>query len=151
MTTLFIESTLIGMAARPLAEWKRGPLIRMAEMMLTPDLAEGGGAIYSRRAANALRHLREQGHTPVIFGTRRERATLELVRAWGFEIMERSVQGVIDHTPLALSAPWVATVSARGRAHPHSVRAHFVTAAQWGLTTGRTSTALRLHEMRASR
>lgn len=150
MTTIFIESVLIGMAARPLAEWKRGPLLALAEMQMHGALREQAGVIYSHRALNALAHAQREGHRPVIFGTRAERATLDLVRLAGFEVMERTVQGVIDSTPLALSAPWVATVAARGRAHPHSIRPHITTAAQWRLTTARITTALRLHEMRTS-
>ncbi|MDF2916249.1 MAG: hypothetical protein K0S70_466 [Microbacterium sp.] len=150
MTSIFIESALIGMAARPLAEWKRGPFIAMAEMQMHGALTERAEVIYTTRAVGALRCAQEQGHRPVIFGPRAERATLDLCQAYGFEVMEASVQGVIDSTPLALSAPWVATVMARGRAHPHRVRTHFVTAAQWALTTARISTALRLHETRTS-
>lgn len=150
MTTLFIESALIGMAARPLVEWRRGPFIAMAEMQMHGVLTERSGVIYASRAVGALRFAQEQGHRPVVFGPRAERATLDLMQAHGFEVEERTVQGVIDSTPLALSAPWVATVAARGRAHPHAVRSHFVTAGQWALTTARITTALRLHEMRTS-
>ncbi len=150
MTTLFIESALIGMAARPLADWRRGPLIAMAEMQVHGALVERAGVIYTPRAVGALRHAQERGHRLIIFGPRAERATLELCQAYGFEAEERSVQGLIDSTPLALSAPWVATVAARGRAHPHAVRRHFVTTGPWGLTTARITTALRLHEMRTS-
>lgn len=150
MTTLFIESSLIGMAARPLADWKRGSLLAMAEMQMHGALREQGEVIYAPRAIAALRYAQDQGNRPVIFGSRTERATLDLLRAYGFEVEERTVQGLIDSTPLALSAPWVATVAARGRAHPHSVRPHFVTAAQWRLTTARICTALRLHETRTS-
>ena len=150
MTTLFIESTLIGMAARPLTDWKRGPLIAMTEMQMHGALREQAGVIYTSRAVGALRYAQEQGHRPVVFGPRAERATLDLMQAHGFEVEERTVQGVIDSTPLALSAPWVATVAARGRANPHAVRSHFVTAGQWALTTARITTALRLHEMRTS-
>lgn len=150
MTTLLIESTLIGMAARPLTEWKRGPFIAMAEMQMHGALTERSGVIYASRAVGALRFAQERGHRPVIFGPRAERATLDLVQAYGVEVMEATVQGVIDHTPLALTAPWVATVAARGRAHPHSIRTHFTTAAQWRLTTARIYDALRLHETRTS-
>jgi len=149
VTTVFIESSLIGMAARPLGEWKRGPLLAMAEMQMHGGLREQAGVIYGGRALNALAYAQKDGHRPVVFGTRAERATLDLVRLAGFEVMERTVQGVIDSTPLALSAPWVATVAARGRAHPHAVREHFTTVAQWRLTTARIYEALRLHEMRA--
>lgn len=148
MTTIFIESVLIGMAARPLADWKRGPLLALAEMQMHGALREQAGVIYSGRALNALAHAQKDGHRPIIFGTRAERATLDLVRLAGFEVMEKTVQGVIDATPLALSAPWVTTVAARGRAHPHAVRANFTTAAQWRLTTARIYDALRLHETR---
>lgn len=148
MTTVFIESSLIGMAARPLAEWKRGPLLAMAEMQMHSALKEQAGVIYSHRALNALAYAQKDGHRPVIFGTRAERAVLDLVQAAGFEVVEATVQGVIDSTPLALSAPWVATVAARGRAHPHSIRPHITTAAQWRLTTARIYETLRLHEMR---
>lgn len=148
MTTIFIESVLIGMAARPLADWRRGPLLALAEMTMHGALREQAGVIYSSRALNALSHVQRDGHRPIIFGTRAERGTLDLVRLAGFEVMEATVQGVIDATPLALSAPWVATVAARGRAHPHSVREHFTTVAQWRLTTARIYDALRLHEMR---
>ena len=150
MTTIFIESALIGMAARPLAEWRRGPLIAMTEMQMHGALREQAGVIYASRAVGAVRYAQDQGHRPVIFGPRAERATLDLMQAYGFEVMEAAVQGVIDSTPLALSAPWVATVATRGRANPHAVRSHFVTAAQWALTTARITTALRLHEMRTS-
>lgn len=150
MTTIFIESILIGMAARPLSEWKRGPFIAMAEMQMHGALTEQAGVIYTSRAIGALRYAQEHGHRPVIFGPQAERTTLELIQAYGFEVVESSVQGVIDSTPLALSAPWVATPAARGRAHPHAVRNHFVTAAQWALTGARINTALRLHEMRTS-
>lgn len=150
MTTIFIESALIGMAARPLVEWRRGPFIAMAEMQMHGALMERAGVIYTTRALGALAHARTEGHRPVIFGPRAERATLDLLRAYGFEVEERTVQGLIDHTPLALTAPWVATVAARGRAHPHAVRGHFTTAGQWALTTARVTTALRLHETRAS-
>lgn len=150
MTTIFIESALIGMAARPLAEWKRGPLISMAEMQMHGALTERAGVIYTRRAVGALRYAQERGYRPVVFGPRAERATLDLMRAHGFEVEERTVQGLIDSTPLALSAPWVATVATRGRAHPHAVRSHFTTAGQWALTTARITTALRLHETRTS-
>lgn len=148
MTTLFIESVLIGMAARPLGEWPRGPLLAMAEMQMHSALREQAGVIYSHRALIALAHAQKDGHRPIVFGTRTERATLDLVRLAGFEVMEATVQGVIDSTPLALTAPWVATVAARGRAHPHAVRGHVVTVAQWRLTTARICEALRLHEMR---
>lgn len=150
MTTVFIESALIGMAARPLSGWKRGPFIAMAEMQMHGALTERAEVIYTTRAVGALRHAQKQGHRPVIFGPRPERATLELMQAYGFEVMESSVQGVIDSTPLALTAPWVATPAARGRAHPHEVRGHFVTAGQWALTGARIWTALRLHETRTS-
>ncbi|MEZ3155925.1 hypothetical protein AB1K56_03270 [Microbacterium sp. BWR-S6Y] len=148
MTTLFIESVLIGMAARPLVDWKRGPLITLAEMQMHGALREQAGVIYTSRAVGALRHAQARGHRPVIFGPRAERAALDLMRAYGFEAEECTVQGLIDSTPLALTAPWVATVAARGRAHPHAVRGHVVTVAQWRLTTARICEALRLHEMR---
>ncbi len=148
MTTIFIESALIGMAERPLREWKRGPLLALAEATMHSVVKEEAGVIYAPRAMTALAHARKTGHRPVVFGTRAERATLDFVRARGIEVMEATVQGVIDSTPLALSAPWVATLMARGRAHPHSVRGHFATAGQWALTTARIATALRLHETR---
>lgn len=150
MTTVFIESVLIGMAARPLAEWRRGPLLAMAEMTMHGALREQAGVIYAPRAIAALRYAQDQDNRPVIFGTRAERATLDLMRAYGFEVEERTVQGLIDRTPLALTAPWVTTVAARGRAHPHAIRTHFTTAAQWRLTTARICVALRLHETRTS-
>jgi len=146
MTTLFIESVLIGMAARPLAEWRRGLFIAMAEMHMHGALREQAGVIYTSRAIWTLHHVRNQGHRPVVFGSQTERATLDMLRAYGFEVMEATVQQVIDRTPLALTAPWVATVAARGRAHPHPLRRHFTTAPQWRLTTACIDTALRLHE-----
>lgn len=152
MTTIFIESTVIGMDARPLAEWRRGPLMRLAELTAhDARIQEEGGSICSNPALGAAAYAQNTGHRPVVFGARTERWTLRLMQGLGLEVMEATVKEVIETDPAAMTDPWIATVAARGRAHPHSIRPHFTTVHQWALTTAHICEALNLHGMRTSR
>jgi hypothetical protein len=150
MTTLFIEATVIGMAARPLGEWKRGPLIRLFETQASGDLREDGEALYSNRALLVAEGLRAEGHTLRIFGTRDERTVLGWLEGRGFSVVEATVPRLVESTPLALISPWLATVASRGRA-PHNIRAHFTTATQLGLGGRHVADALRMPTERTAR
>lgn len=147
MTALIIESSLLGLAARSLGEWKRGPLLRLAEAQMHSDLRSEGAAIYGHSAVKALSVLRIQGHAPVIFGPLSERGVLDLLDGWGFTVYEATGPALLNRTPRAITNPWLATVATRGRL-PHALRSQVVTAAQLGLTPAHTDRALRLHPER---
>lgn len=145
MTTLFIEASLIGLTARPLGDWKRGPLIRLAEGAASDDLRTEGAAIYSRRAVAALGWLQAADEKVHIFGSAADRAVLDWLAGRGFSVIEATVPRLVESTPLALTRPWLATVASRGRA-PHNIRARFTTAAQLGMTEAHVDHALRMCE-----
>lgn len=149
MTALIIESSLLGLAARPLGGWKRGPLLRLAEAQMHGDLREDGEGIYSHAAVTALSVLRIQRHAPVIFGPRSERGMLDLLDGWGFTVYEATGPALLNRTPRAITNPWLATVATRGRL-PHALRPQVVTAAQLGLTPAHADRALRLHAERTT-
>lgn len=150
MTTVFIEASVIGMAARPLADYKRGPLIRLFETQAAGDLREEGDALYSNRALLVAEGLRAEGHTLRIFGTLDERHVLDWLDTRGFSVVEATVPRLVETTPLALTRPWLATVASRGRA-PHNIRANFVTASQLGLSGRHAAEAIRMKTERTTR
>lgn len=144
MTTFFIESALIGMAARPLTDWRRGPLIRLFETQASGDLREEGDTLFSNRALLVAESLRAEGHTLRIFGTADERPVLDWLDARGFSVVEATVPRLVETTPLALTRPWLATVASRGRA-PHNIRSNFTTATQLGLSGRHAAVAPRMN------
>lgn len=150
MTTLLIEATVIAMAARPLTDWKRGPLIRLSETQASGDLREEGEVLYSNRALLVAGGLRAEGHTLRVFGTRDERPVLDWMEGRGFSVVEATVPRLVETTPLALTRPWLATVASRGRA-PHNIRGNFVTATQLGLSGRHAADALRMNTERTAR
>lgn len=147
MTTVFIEAAVIGMAARPLADWRRGPLIRLWEAQAAGYLREEGDVLYSNRGLLVAEGLRAEGCAIRVFGTRDERPVLDWLRDKGFSTVEATVPRLVETTPLALTRPWLATVASRGRA-PHNIRRNFVTVAQLGLSGHHAASALRLQAER---
>ena len=150
MTTVFIESVLIGMAARPLADYRQGPLIRLFETQASGDLRETGEALYSNRALLVAEGLRAEGHLLRIFGTADDRPVLDWLHGRGFSVVEATVPRLVETAPLALTRPWLATVASRGRA-PHNIRGNFVTATQLGLSGRHAADALRMNTERTAR
>lgn len=147
MNTIFVEASPIGMAARPLADYRRGPLIRLWEAQAAGDLREEGDVVYSNRALLVAEGLRAEGCAIRVFGTRDERPVLDWLRGKGFATVEATVPQLVESTPLALIAPWLATVASRGRA-PHNIRRRFTTVAQLGLSGHHAASALRLQAER---
>jgi hypothetical protein len=122
VTTVFIESVLIGMAARPLANYRRGPLIRLFETQASGDLREEGDALFSNRALLVAEGLRAEGHALRIFGTAGDRPVLDWLHGRGFSVVEATVP--------RLSRPRRSRSSARGSRPSHPAAGRRTTSAR---------------------
>lgn len=111
-----IESTVIALAARPLAEWQPGQLHRIAVLTACGQLGDDQGLIHATEALTEIWALQTVGYDLAVWRPEKERkASTSFWEGEDIRVLDSTWRSVVAENP---DAAFIVPPSKRHRSHP---------------------------------